>query len=58
MSVRTFMSAFFQGFTFGSIPGDVEIPGLPKRIFAEQPKSTFEPAIKSDKQSSSKEKPD
>jgi len=57
MTVKTFMDAFFQGFTFGSIPGDVEIPGLPTRIFAEQSESKFKPAINSDK-GSSDEKPD
>ena len=37
MSVRDIMTAFFHGFTFGSIPGDTPIPGLPTRLFAEEP---------------------
>ena len=36
MSVRTFMTSFFDGFTLAGIFGDLRIPGAPNRIFKEE----------------------
>lgn len=37
MSVRTFMTSFWDGLTGEGIFGDLRIPGLPDRIFKEEP---------------------
>ena len=37
MSVKTFMTSFFDGFTMAGIFGDLRIPGVPDRMFEEEP---------------------
>lgn len=40
-AARTFLHSFFQGFTFGGLSAPTTIPGMPSRVFNEEPEHSL-----------------